>query len=150
MAVAGLRGTGDWSTDERPKNFRELILWTNPNGTAPIFALSSRAPKQSVDDPEFSWWCEPNAQIRLTVNGALSSSATTVVVTGVEPNASDLSLNWGSALSLKSGDLLLVEPASEAATFDHDIIMVTGVTSSSTFTVSCAAAGTSAAGFLDA
>lgn len=27
MAVAGLRGTGDWGTDERPKNFREMILW---------------------------------------------------------------------------------------------------------------------------
>lgn len=27
MAVAGLRGTGDWATDERPKNFREMILW---------------------------------------------------------------------------------------------------------------------------
>ena len=24
--VAGLRGTGDWGTDERPKNFRESIL----------------------------------------------------------------------------------------------------------------------------
>ena len=27
MAVAGLRGTGDWATDERPKNFREMVLW---------------------------------------------------------------------------------------------------------------------------
>lgn len=27
MAVAGLRGTGDWAMDERPKNFREMILW---------------------------------------------------------------------------------------------------------------------------
>lgn len=27
--IAGLRGTatGDWATDERPKNFREMILW---------------------------------------------------------------------------------------------------------------------------
>jgi hypothetical protein len=46
MAIAGLRGTGDWGTDERPKNFREMILWLNPNGTAPIFALSSRAPER--------------------------------------------------------------------------------------------------------
>ncbi len=26
-AVAGLRGTGDFGTDERPKSFREYILW---------------------------------------------------------------------------------------------------------------------------
>jgi len=54
-AVAGLRGTGDWATDERPKNFREYILWRSPNGTAPIFALMSRVQKESVNDPEFSW-----------------------------------------------------------------------------------------------
>ncbi len=54
-AVAGLRGTGDWGTDERPKNFREMILWRNPNGTAPIFALMARVQKESVNDPEFSW-----------------------------------------------------------------------------------------------
>ena len=40
MAVAGLRGTGDWATDERPKNFREMILWRNPNGMAPLTALA--------------------------------------------------------------------------------------------------------------
>jgi hypothetical protein len=40
--IAGLRGTGDWGTDERPKSFHEGILRFNPNGTAPIFALSSR------------------------------------------------------------------------------------------------------------
>ena len=41
-AIAGLRGTGDWATDERPKNFREMILWRNPNGSAPLTALLSK------------------------------------------------------------------------------------------------------------
>ena len=68
--IAGLRGTGDWGTDERPKSFREGILRFNPNGTAPIFALSSKAKKRSVTDPEFAWWCEGNVLIRLQVNGA--------------------------------------------------------------------------------
>jgi hypothetical protein len=49
--IAGLRGTGDWGTDERPKSFREGILRFNPNGTAPIFALSSKAKKRTVTDP---------------------------------------------------------------------------------------------------
>ena len=44
-AFAGLRGTGDWGTDERPKNFRELILWANPNCRAPLFALMARMKK---------------------------------------------------------------------------------------------------------
>ena len=45
--VAGLRGSGDWGTDERPKNFREGILRFNPRGTAPIFALTSKAGSKS-------------------------------------------------------------------------------------------------------
>lgn len=54
--VAGLRGTGDFATDERPKNFREMILKRNPNGTAPLTALLAKMKKESVDDPEFAWW----------------------------------------------------------------------------------------------
>lgn len=54
-AVAGLRGTGDWGADERPKNFREMILWRNANGDTPILALMAKVGKESTDDPEFSW-----------------------------------------------------------------------------------------------
>jgi hypothetical protein len=35
-AIAGLLGTGDWGTDERPKNFRESILWMAPKGDTPM------------------------------------------------------------------------------------------------------------------
>lgn len=54
----GMRGTGDWGTDERPKNFREGILFDNPNGTAPLTAILSRMDNTRVDDPEFSWWTQ--------------------------------------------------------------------------------------------
>ena len=47
-AVAGLRGTGDFGTDERPKDFREMILFLNPNGDTPIFGLTSKAKKRIV------------------------------------------------------------------------------------------------------
>ena len=79
-AVAGLRGTGDWGTDERPKNFRELIMFRNPNGSAPLFALTARIASESVNDPEFNWWDEPNDLVRLQVNGALNSTVTAIVV----------------------------------------------------------------------
>ena len=55
MAFAGLRGTGDWGTDERPKNFREMILWRDPNGQTPLTALMSKMRSEATDDPEFSW-----------------------------------------------------------------------------------------------
>jgi hypothetical protein len=150
MAIAGLRGTGDWGTDERPKNFREMILWLNPNGTAPIFALSSRANKETTNDPEFNWWCEVNDQVALIVNGVLVAGDTTVVVQGTEPSSSSLGINYGSALNLKPGDMLLVQPATEVAAFTHEIVQVTSVISATQFTISRGAQSTTPAGIPDA
>ena len=149
MAVAGLRGTGDWGTDERPKNFRELILWRNPNGMTPIFALSARIAKESTDDPEFSWWTEPNDIVRLQINGAILAAATTVVVDSGDPSVANPTLNWGTAQHLKEGDQLMVEPAADAAVFAPEIMRVVSVASATTFTVVRGTAGTTAANIAD-
>lgn len=148
-AVAGLRGTGDWGTDERPKNFREMILWRNPNGTSPIFSLMARVQKESVNDPDFSWWDEPNDIIRLTVNGALNAGDLTIVVDSADPSADAPGNVWGVATHLVPGDLLLKEPTVDNATFDHEIIEVVSVQSETTFTVKRGAAGTIAAAIAD-
>ena len=52
----GMRGTGDWTTDQRPKNWREGILYEYPNGDAPLTAILSKLGESPVDDPEFYWW----------------------------------------------------------------------------------------------
>ncbi len=57
---AGVRATDDWGTDERPKSFRETILFLNPNGKSPLFALTEKLGSSSVTDPQFSWWNERN------------------------------------------------------------------------------------------
>ncbi len=147
--VAGLRGTGDWGTDERPKNFREMILFRNPSGSAPIFALMARVQKESTDDPEFAWWDEPNDIVRLEVNGTLTSSDTSIVVDSSDPSTSAPGTVWGTATHLKPGDLLLVEPTTDNATFDHEIIEVISVDSDTAFTARRGAAGTTAAAITD-
>ncbi len=143
--VAGLRGSGDWGTDERPKNFREGILRFNPRGTAPIFALTSKAGEKTVDDPEYAWWCEGNVLIRLQVNGALASGDTIVTVDSADPTITTLGANLGTATNLKPGDVLLVEPTSDNATFNHELIEVDTVLSDTQFTARRGAGGTSAA-----
>src|SRR5581483_867525 len=134
-AIAGLRGTGDFGTDERPKNFREMILFMNPNGAAPIFALTAKAKKKTVDDPEFAWWNETNVLIRLQVNNSSNygTTETTIVVDSADPSSSNLSLNWGNATHLKAGDILMVEPASDSATFSMEQLIVTSVNSATSF-----------------
>jgi hypothetical protein len=54
----GMRGTGDWETDQRPKSWRETILRLYPNGAAPLTGITSKLGSEKVDDPEFNWWEE--------------------------------------------------------------------------------------------
>jgi hypothetical protein len=146
-AVAGLRGTGDWGTDERPKNFRESILFMNPNGNTPIFGLTAKVKKRVVDDPEYAWWAEPNDLVRLRVNqsGNIAADVALITVDSADPSAATLDTNWGLATHLKPGDQLLVEPSTDSATFDHEVIEVTQVLSTTQFLASRGAQGTTAA-----
>lgn len=130
MAFAGLRGTGDWATDERPKNFRELILWRSPNGQAPITGFLSKMGSESVNDPEFNWWEEELSVTRIQINGVINTTTVTSFVVS------------SGALLLVPGDVLLIE-TSDATT--AEIVRVNGVASDTTFDVVRAQAGTSAA-----
>jgi hypothetical protein len=108
--VLGLRGNGDWGTDERPKNFREMILWNEPNGSAPLLALMARMKEESVNDPEFNHWEETLNATKVTVNGTITSGVTALVVSS-------------GAKGLVAGDLLQVPGV--ATTYDNEIVRVT-------------------------
>src|SRR6516225_5933959 len=143
--IAGLRGTGDWGTDERPKNFRERILFISPNGNAPIFALTSKAGKYAVNDPEFAWWAESQNLIRLVTSGGLLATDTLVTVVGADPTSSTMSSLYGAATNLKQGDVLLVEPAADAVTFTNEYLIVDTIISDTQLTVRRAQGGSTAA-----
>ena len=79
-AIQGLRGTGQFTTDFRPKNYRELYSLLEPNGNAPLNALLSMASSEATDDPEFINFRDELPARELTVNGAISSASTTAIV----------------------------------------------------------------------
>lgn len=139
--IAGLRGTGDWGTDERPKSFREKILFISPNGNAPIFGLTSKAGKHSVTDPEFAWWAESQTLTRLVASGAYVAGDTTITVLGVDPAAGSMTALYGAATNLKPGDILLVEPATDNATYNQEFIEVDSVLSDTQFVARRGAGG---------
>lgn len=130
-AIAGLRGTGDFAANERPQNFREYILWRNPNGSAPLTALLSKMRSESTDDPQFHWWEEENTILRVTATAALTGAATSITLSS-------------GGLSLVPGDLLLVEDGTTDSR-TQEIVEVTAVASDTSITVSRGAAGTTAA-----
>lgn len=139
-SFAGLRGTENASGDmsqqptytERPRNFREMIMWANPNGRAPLTALLSKARSEAVDDPEFNWWEELLQQIRVQMDATgASASSTTFGLTG-------------GGLDLVAGDVLLVEKA-DTTTYDNELVLVSSVDSASQITVKRGQSGTSGA-----
>lgn len=137
---AGLRGTGNFGADERPKEFREMILWMQPNGMAPLFALTSKSKLESTSDPEYSWWEEVQTICRVQINngGGYNSAATALTVDA-------------GALELIEGDLLMVEPATEVAGYTNEILRVTTQPTVDTAipVVTRGAAGTAAAAIPD-
>jgi len=56
VAINGVRGTGSFSADERPQNWRQAILAMFPNGTSPLTALLSKAAQEATNDPLFNWF----------------------------------------------------------------------------------------------
>jgi hypothetical protein len=84
MAFLGMRGNGDWATDQRPKNWRETMLFLFPNGDAPLTALLSKMKSEKTDDPEFYWWEKGLPTQRATATGVYTDVLSTAYTTGGE------------------------------------------------------------------
>jgi hypothetical protein len=55
-AILGMVGTGQFTDDERPRNWRQGINLVFPNGDAPLTAILSMMPDERTDDPDFRWF----------------------------------------------------------------------------------------------
>src|SRR3990167_5715789 len=103
-ATLGLRGTGAFSSDERPQNWREKILQLFPNGEAPLTALVSKLRSQPTTDYTFNWWEKRLPTQRMQVNGAHTAAALAI---NVDSGAKD-AVNGTLVLNETSGEILLV------------------------------------------
>lgn len=57
MAFLGMRGNGDWTTNQRPNNWRQKMLQLYPNGDLTLMGMLSMMKNEATDDPKF-WWFE--------------------------------------------------------------------------------------------
>ena len=76
--VLGMVGTGDWSTYQRPYNWRNEILRRFPNGMTPLTAIMSMLKNEATDDPRFYWWEKafPTQEFSFTAGAGVYYSAT--------------------------------------------------------------------------
>lgn len=141
--VAGLRGTGTggssstaWGTEARPTNFREMILWRDPNGQTPMTALMAKMGEQSTDDPEYKWWEQELSPTRLKVAAVATTGQTTLTLN----TAGDY-----DALDVVAGDILLVEKLEVAGAYPFELVEVaSNPTASNSLAITRGAANTTA------
>ena len=74
--IQGLRGTGQFDTTFRPRNYRELFTLLEPNGNAPLNALLSMGQSESTNDPAFRNFRDELPERVMTVDGAVVSTGT--------------------------------------------------------------------------
>jgi len=79
--IQGLRGTGQFSTDFRPKNYRELYSLLEPNGNAPLNALLAMTSSEATDDPEFRNFRDELPARALVADSGNTASDTTISIT---------------------------------------------------------------------
>lgn len=81
-AIQGLRGTGQFSTDFRPTNYRELFTLLEPNGSAPLQALLAMAGSEGTDDPKFNHFEDslPNRVLTIDNGSGYNAAATALTI----------------------------------------------------------------------
>lgn len=116
QAFLGLRGNGDWVTDQRPKNFREGILYEWPNGDAPLTAMLSKLSSKGTDDPEFNWWTKKLPEQQGAITGLYTNAALTTAVVGAEVSGSVLYIKMAEADTkhFRAGHIVILRYTSDA------------------------------------
>ena len=107
--VLGMRGTGDWSTSQRPTNFREEILLQFPNSPASLTAMMAKLKSENTNDAKFTIFTKTLPSQRVTVNGSHTSVVTTINLTGAN-----------AAKVLKKGHALINERTLEVVWVTSD------------------------------
>ena len=104
-AIQGLRGTGEFSTDFRPKNYRELFTLLEPQGNAPLNALLAMGSSESTDDPEFKNFRDELPDRKLKVNGAVASTSTTAITVDASDD-NKYAINGAIVINSETGEVM--------------------------------------------
>lgn len=111
--IAGLRGTGQFDTDHRPTNYRQVYTLLEPNGDAPLQALLSMTKSESTDDPKYNNFRDHLPDRAMVVNGAVADTTTTAVV--LDDSDENAFIVAGTILvNINSGEVMHVSAYNDA------------------------------------
>ena len=106
-AISGMRGSGEFSTDFRPKNYRELFTLLEPNGNAPLQAMLAMSSTETTDDPEYKNFRDELPDRTLTVNGAIANTTgTSITIDAADDNK--FAVNGSIVINQTTGEVMHV------------------------------------------
>lgn len=110
----GTRASDNFATDQRPKSWRETILYLWPNGSAPLTAMLAKAKSEKVDDPEFSWFTKVLPTQSVAVTGVYTNSGLSTAYTSGAAADSTLYIKMAVAdvKNFRAGHQVLLRDAS--------------------------------------
>jgi len=114
-AIQGLRGTGEFTSDFRPKNYRELFTLLEPNGNAPLNAMLAMGSSEPTDDPEYKNFRDELPERKLKVNGAVASTSTTTVTIDASDD-NKFAINGAIVVNSETGEVMHVTADTTATT----------------------------------
>jgi len=87
-AIQGMRGSGEFNTDFRPKNYRELFTLLEPNGNAPLNAMLAMGSSESTDDPEYKNFRDelPDRVMKINFGAGYNTAVTALVIDASDDN----------------------------------------------------------------
>lgn len=111
MAILGMRGSGSYNDSERPKNWRQGILFLFPNGDCPLTGILSKCREQPTDDPQYHWFEKGLPQQKARLHGAATA-------TGAAPadNADIAAADATAVIALKLAPYTTTSAAATAET----------------------------------
>lgn len=123
-AIQGMRGTGEFGTDFRPKNYRELYTLLEPNGNAPLNAMLAMGSSSSTNDPEYKNFRDALPERRVTIASGISSASASDVEFVVSGDDAKFVVAGTILISSETGEVMRVG----AAAVSGANMSLTGVT----------------------
>jgi hypothetical protein len=115
-AFLGMRGSGDWVTDQRPKNWRETLLYLYPNGTVPLTAIMSKMKSEKTTDAQYYWWTKLLPNQAATITGCYTDSALSVAYVSAAVTGAILYFKMASTdvIHFRVGHTVMMRDASDS------------------------------------
>jgi len=105
--IQGLRGSGQFDTTFRPRNYRELFTLLEPNGNSPLNALLSMGQSESTNDPAFRNFRDELPERRMIVSGTLADNTAGPVVLAAD-NENKFAVKGAIVVNAATGEVMHV------------------------------------------